>query len=226
VAEITGGSEVAGYGDVANKRYAKYKIHIANTSSQLQIETGDQDNLEMTFYPTEDFFDSYSSDLPIIISLSSVVLILLVSLVFVGYDVALRGEAARMEIVLNTKRLFVRFVSHEIRTPMNAVRLGMTLFATEIDDLGAKLKGKSLEDVHAVLQKTIIDWRQIAVDVLDNSESAVDVLDDLLNYDEVCAIHYQSISAHSNPVHYFPLYLSTCRPLSTSLPLYLSTHLH
>jgi hypothetical protein len=39
-----------------------------------------------------------------------VVLILLVSMVFVGYDLAVRGEAARKEIVLDTKRRFVRWV--------------------------------------------------------------------------------------------------------------------
>ncbi|KAJ1403804.1 histidine kinase-like ATPase, partial [Ochromonadaceae sp. CCMP2298] len=112
-------------------------------------------------------------------------LILLVSLVFVGFDATVRGQAARKEIVLDTKRRFVRFVSHEIRTPMNAVRLGMTLFSTEIDGLVAKLAGKSLEEVHAVLEEIVADWRQIAVDVLDNTEAAVDVLNDLLNYDKI-----------------------------------------
>jgi signal transduction histidine kinase len=139
----------------------------------------------MTFYPTEDFISHYRTHLPIIIAFSSVMLILLVSMVFVGYDVAVRGEAARKEIVLDTKRRFVRFVSHELRTPMNAVRLGMTLVSTEIDGLVAKLAGKSLEEVLAVLHATLTDWRQIAVDVLDNTEAAVDVLNDLLNYDKV-----------------------------------------
>ncbi|KAJ1430410.1 histidine kinase-like ATPase [Ochromonadaceae sp. CCMP2298] len=68
---------------------------------------------------------------------------------------------------------------------MNAVRLGMTLFASEIDGLGVKLAGKSLEEVHAILEETLTDWRKIAVDVLDNSESAVDVLNDMLNYDKI-----------------------------------------
>ncbi|KAJ1436620.1 histidine kinase-like ATPase [Ochromonadaceae sp. CCMP2298] len=139
----------------------------------------------MTFYPTEDFIGNYRTHLPIIIACSSVMLILLVLLVFVGYDVAVRGEAARKEIVMDTKRRFVRFVSHEIRTPMNAVRLGMTLFSTEIDGLVAKLAGKSLEEVMGVLHTTLTDWRQIAVDVLDNTVAAVDVLNDLLNYDKI-----------------------------------------
>ncbi|KAJ1407515.1 histidine kinase-like ATPase, partial [Ochromonadaceae sp. CCMP2298] len=120
-----------------------------------------------------------------IVACASVFLILLVSMVFVGYDVSIRGEVARKEIVLDTKRRFVRFVSHEIRTPMNAVRLGMTLFSTEIDSLVAKLAGKSLEEVMGVLQETVADWRQIAVDVQDNCEAAVDVLNDLLNYDKI-----------------------------------------
>ncbi|KAJ1410502.1 hypothetical protein B484DRAFT_402918 [Ochromonadaceae sp. CCMP2298] len=101
-------------------------------------------------------------------------LILLVSLVFVGLDVAVQGQAAHKDIVLDTKRRFVRFVSHEIRTPMNAVRLGMTLFAMEIDGVVAKLADKSSEEVHAVLQEIVADWRRIALDVLDNTEAAIE----------------------------------------------------
>ncbi|KAJ1437189.1 histidine kinase-like ATPase [Ochromonadaceae sp. CCMP2298] len=127
----------------------------------------------------------YTTPLPTIVACSGVMLILLVSLVFVWYDKSVRGEAASKEVVVDTKRRFVRFVSHEIRTPMNAVRLGMTLFKTEIDGLAAKLVGRSLEDVRAVLQTTLMDWRKIAMDVLDNSEAAVDVLNDLLNYDKI-----------------------------------------
>jgi signal transduction histidine kinase len=176
-------------------------VHVADAhpSSQLQIERGEQYNLQMIYYPTEAFMAPIFTPLPIILACCGVLLILLVSLVFVGYDMAVRGqlvsneilldtvrgEAARKEIVLDTKRSFVRFVSHEIRTPMNAVRLGMTLFSTEIDGLVAKLAGKSVEEVMEVLHTTLTDWRQIAVDVLDNTVAAVDVLNDLLNYDKV-----------------------------------------
>ncbi|KAJ1406156.1 hypothetical protein B484DRAFT_404234, partial [Ochromonadaceae sp. CCMP2298] len=201
VAKMIGGSIAAGYGDVASRSYAQHKVHVADAlqSSQSQGETDEEYNLDITFYPTEEFVRDYLTPLPFIVACSGVMLILLVSLVFVGYDVAVRGqaarkeivldtvrgEAARKEIVLETKRRFVRFVSHEIRTPMNAVRLGMTLFSTEIDGLVGKLAGKSLEEVTAVLQETVADWRQIAVDVLDNCEAAVDVLNDLLNYDKI-----------------------------------------
>ncbi|KAJ1427491.1 hypothetical protein B484DRAFT_75574 [Ochromonadaceae sp. CCMP2298] len=187
VAEIVGGSQAEGYGDVASKKYAQYKQYVANAhqSSQLQIETDEQYNLEMTFYPTDDFIKNYRTNLPIYVACAGVLLILLVSLVFVGYDVAVRGKLVSSEIVLDTKRRFVRFVSHEIRTPMNAVRLGMTLFSTEIDNFIAKLAGKPLEEVMEVLQTIVADWKKIAVDVLDNTEAAVDVLNDLLNYDKI-----------------------------------------
>jgi hypothetical protein len=188
VAEIIGGSEAVGYGDMASKDYASYKRVVANAvqSSRFEIETDAEYNLEITFYPTEKFVSDNETHLPIVVSSCGVLLILLVSLVFVGYDWAVRGESARKEIVLDTKRRFVRFVSHEIRTPMNAVRLGMTLFTSEIDGLVAKLADKSLEDVMGVLAETVKDWRQIALEVLENTEAAVDVLNDLLNYDKVC----------------------------------------
>jgi hypothetical protein len=102
---------------------------------------------------------------------------------------------------------------------MNAVRLGMTLFSTEIDSLVRKMEGKSLEEVMGLLRETLLDWRQIAVDVLENSEAAVDVLNDLLNYDKVSAIYLHSPTLILTNALSFPplsLYPSPSTPL---LPL-------
>jgi hypothetical protein len=173
----------------------------------------------MTFYPTDVFIENYHTHLPIIVACCGVLLILLVSLVFVGFDLTVWGVVAHKEIVLDTKRRFVRFVSHEIRTPMNAVRLGMTLFSTEIDSLVGKMEGKSLEEVMGVLQTIVADWRQIAVDVLDNCEAAVDVLNDLLNYDKVVqsATHPLTLLLSTNPLPLSPSN-SISPSLSPSLP--------
>jgi hypothetical protein len=63
VAQIVGGSAVAGYGDVASKKYKKHKVHVPNAlpNSQLMIETDELYDFEMTFYPTEAFMNDYRS---------------------------------------------------------------------------------------------------------------------------------------------------------------------
>ncbi|KAJ1397371.1 hypothetical protein B484DRAFT_260189, partial [Ochromonadaceae sp. CCMP2298] len=171
-----------GPGDMHGDKFDEFKYVVTD------IVVSGSDTFTLEFYLQQDFMDQRTDYAPVWLAVGAGLQILLCALLFSLYAIpmrALRKSILRAEIVLDTKRRFVRFVSHEIRTPMNAVRLGMTLFSTEIDGLGAKLVGKSLEEVTAVLQETVADWRQIAVDVLDSTEAAVDVLNDLLNYDKV-----------------------------------------
>jgi signal transduction histidine kinase len=51
-----------------------------------------------------------------------------VSMIFLLYDFAVSRQSERQQVVLDTKRRYVRFISHEIRTPLNTIRLGLKLF--------------------------------------------------------------------------------------------------
>ncbi|KAJ1435036.1 hypothetical protein B484DRAFT_417299 [Ochromonadaceae sp. CCMP2298] len=67
------------------------------------------------------------------LALAADVLILACVAQFAVYDFYMRNEFTRADIVLDTKRRFVRFISHEMRTPLNTVNMGMTLFGLELD---------------------------------------------------------------------------------------------
>ncbi|KAJ1398499.1 hypothetical protein B484DRAFT_424911, partial [Ochromonadaceae sp. CCMP2298] len=115
------------------------------------------------------------------------------------YDLPMRKDAVRTEIVLETKRRFVRFVSHEIRTPLNTVNMGLTLFGLELDTIrdaveqmgvgqgqGERQSGAtSLEAVQKFLLGKVDELKKIARDVTASTEEAVVVLNDLLSYDKI-----------------------------------------
>lgn len=99
--------------------------------------------------------------------------------------------------LLQAKRHFMRFVSHEVRTPMNSVCMGLGIIRQEIastlgfqsaEELQMKRNdiGKSLEtgDV-TVSGGQALEWFGLAQDVLVNSQTAVDVLSDMLDFDKV-----------------------------------------
>jgi signal transduction histidine kinase len=79
----------------------------------------------------------------------------------------------------------VRFISHEIRTPLNTVRLGLKLLEMELMGLSNQLQTAAASDLPTLVKDYVESWLQLADDVLGNSDSAVDVLNDLLNYDKI-----------------------------------------
>jgi hypothetical protein len=52
---------------------------------------------------------------------SAVFVILFTSTIFLLYDHLMNSNAVEREGVIETKRLFVRYISHEIRTPLQTV---------------------------------------------------------------------------------------------------------
>jgi signal transduction histidine kinase len=139
----------------------------------------------LTFYPTTAFFNTYKTHSPLYTTIGGVGIILFCSLVFILYDVSMRRESTRKEVVLDTKRRFVRFISHEIRTPLNTVRLGLKLLEMELMGLSNQLQTAAASDLPTLVKDYVESWLQLADDVLGNSDSAVDVLNDLLNYDKI-----------------------------------------
>jgi signal transduction histidine kinase len=197
---ITDGHVVyGGDGDTAGHRYSHLK-HVVS-----DVVAGGADMFTLEFYPQQEYIDSRTDKNPILLAVGAGVLILLCTLLFLLYDVPMRKEAIRTEIVLETKRRFVRFISHEIRTPLNTVTISLSLFPSELDnirDLVGQLvvgqgKGRgegqqgqsgeqaSLEVVQKLLLEKIDALKTIHSDVTVGADEAVDVLNDLLNYDKI-----------------------------------------
>jgi len=173
-----GTPELRGIGDLHDKTYTKY----GRTNKDVPIF---DTLIDITFYPRDSFIDDYETDNPLYVSIGSVLLILLCSLVFVIYDFAVSRKSFRQEIVLDTKRRFVRYISHEVRTPLNTVRLGLKLFELELTSLKNNMIGMSAAALRDEVATCLENWIDLTNDVLGNSEAAVDVLSDLLNYDKI-----------------------------------------
>lgn len=125
----------------------------------------------ITVVPTEAFCDSYMTSNPSIAMGGAIVIIVLTSLFFVVYDWLVRREFNARQQLLAAKREFMRFISHEVRTPLNSVCMGLTLLEEEL---------KEKEDISAESEELLL-----VQSIQRNSQSAVDVLNDLLNYDKI-----------------------------------------
>jgi hypothetical protein len=102
-------------GDTAGHRYKEFKYVVAD------VVISGSDTFTAEFYPEQEFMDSRTTESPWKLAVGARLLILLCTLLFVFYDVSMRNKVNRTEIVLGTKRRFVRFISHEMRTPLNTI---------------------------------------------------------------------------------------------------------
>ncbi|KAJ1393586.1 hypothetical protein B484DRAFT_277321 [Ochromonadaceae sp. CCMP2298] len=182
-----------GPGDTHGSRFDEFKYVVSD------IVISGSDTFTLEFYLQQDFMDQRTDYAPVCLAVGAALQILLCTLLFMLYDLPMRKDAVRTEIVLETKRRFVRFVSHEIRTPLNTVNMGLTLFGLELDTVrdavehmvgpgqeqGQSGAQTSLEVVQKFLLAKIDELKSIARDVTTSTDEAVVVLNDLLNYDKV-----------------------------------------
>lgn len=186
-------SPVRGEGDLHDTENAEY------CRSTNLIEPGffsdDSVSYRLTICPSNDFFGIYGTKNPLIATIGSVFIILFSAFVFFLYDNCVRKEFNARQSLLDAKRSFVRFVSHEVRTPLNSVCMGLTLLQDEMEKV-MKTKAKadsphyqtqpqSNDEPQPIRENGVEEWRSLINEILDNAQSSVDVLNDLLNYDKI-----------------------------------------
>lgn len=167
---------LVGDGDLHDPAYTSYaKSVILN-----DFETGSTTSAvyTLTVYPTEEMFKAFTTDSPLTVALGFAGVITMVALLFLGYDYLMRREAEQRKAILEMKRKFVRFISHEIRTPLNTVCMGLEL-------LQAELKAPKGLDGEAAEKEDIDFWLNVTEDTNENAHVAVEILNDLLNYDKL-----------------------------------------
>lgn len=143
-------------------------------------------NYTLSFYPSAEFFDVYKTPNPLIATIGAVVIIAFTSLLFCLYDFFVRREFHDHKTLFQAKRQFVRFISHEVRTPLNAASLGMQLLQDEMSRFRERLSNPDQPaPTKAELQEKMTDWEDVGGEGLTNTEGAVEVLSDLLNYDKI-----------------------------------------
>lgn len=167
-------------------QFSKFRQTIALNSPGL---FGDASaSYSLTLYPSAEFFEVYSTSNPTIATVGAVCIIIFTSLLFFLYDFFVRQEFHQTQAILQAKRQFMRFVSHEVRTPLNSVCLGLKLLQDEmIRFAGSKSSKENPKCIpmEVQLQDTVTDWSNLSEDIMVNARSAVDVLNDLLNYDKI-----------------------------------------
>ena len=136
----------------------------------------------ISFYPTKAFRDSYHTMTPIITSVLFALVATVVTIIFFVYDRAVHTESLAREVVLATKKNFVRYISHEIRTPLNTVLLGLDVLHV-VDRINKFDKDDPAQS--AELSKVYEDITDIAEEVKSGAAVAVAVLNDLLDYDRL-----------------------------------------
>jgi signal transduction histidine kinase len=183
---VSNGVEFKSFGDSHSRAYDNLK--------ESTILFGNADGTEndttyfISIYPSDSFFEHYTTNTPIYAAVAVALVLGLCAATFFLYDYYMRAASRANEAVLETKRRFVRFISHEIRTPLNAVHLGLEALTAEvgraIDLLLASAAVGAAMDVNMHLA-SLRSWLELSAELMGNSDSAVDVLDDLLNYDKI-----------------------------------------
>lgn len=144
---------------------------------------------KLVLYPSEQFFDSFTTANPLLSSIAVIMIIVVTSALFILYDVIVRREYIVKKDLLEAKRKFIRFVSHEVRTPLNSVHMGLTVLRGELE---AKYGSADAEESPGVRsrkrsERTKTDRQLVAMaeEIAMNCNGAVDILNDFINFDKL-----------------------------------------
>jgi signal transduction histidine kinase/CheY-like chemotaxis protein len=154
------------------------------------LYTENSPTYQLCLYPTDELYEVYNTGNAVVATIGAVCIMLFTSLAFFLYDFFVRREFNAKKELLDAKRQFMRFVSHEVRTPLNSVVMGLTILKTELAaSLGcdpSNFADIELEEVTRLNNNpNSRDWFLLAGEVEINAQGAVDVLNDLLNYDKI-----------------------------------------
>eukprot|EP00978_Attheya_sp_CCMP212_P025553 scaffold82400_cov73-Attheya_sp.AAC.1 len=207
-----GKPELQGDGDLHDRTYTHYgKSVVLNSIASLGAKSSAQYTL--TVYPTDEILYAFATSNPATVAVGFCGVIIFCTVIFFLYDYLMRYEATRRKNVLEMKRRFVRFISHEIRTPLNTVCMGLELLESELtilsksnnthpksssssslhnggggddeDENDENQNDKQGRDVRVCGDEDIAFCRKVTVDVRENAHTAVEILNDLLNYDKL-----------------------------------------
>jgi signal transduction histidine kinase len=173
----------SGAGDLHEDRYTRYQAKSKLINAHVAIS--DSISYTLSFYPTQELEESFATSQPLNAAMYMLGIFLFCSALFAFYDRLTIREFDRNQAVLDTKRRFVRFISHEIRTPLNTVRLGMKLLEVEMTKFASSVASSTPANLITKVNAVLVVWKQLADEIVESSESAVEVLNDLLNYDKI-----------------------------------------
>jgi signal transduction histidine kinase len=185
-----GKPELVGEGDLHDRAYTSFGNSVILNDFETFSATSAVYTL--TVYPTTEIFDAFSTKSPTTVALGFAGVIAGVACLFFGYDYLVRREAKQRNTILEMKRRFVRFISHEIRTPLNTVCMGLELLQSELKprkrkgaDVSSTGQVADVSSTGQVADEDIGFWLNVTEEINENAHVAVEILNDLLNYDKL-----------------------------------------
>jgi signal transduction histidine kinase len=159
--------------------------------------SGDSASYTLSLYPSGQFYDRYRTNNPLIVSFGAIGISLFVSFMFYMYDSLVRHDICKKKAILDARRQFMRFVCHEVRTPLNTVCMGLKLMEEETKSMFSSSPNpqdetrpnwKSCSFDHKVVSvngSKAASIFELSEQIHTNADKAVDILNDLLNYDKI-----------------------------------------
>jgi CHASE domain len=145
LALVNGAVTIIGRGDLHDRNFDEYATVISEGLSDSSTSLA---GYTITLYPTTDLYSTYITTNPQNVCIGAVTIIVFTALVFTLYVylVTIRQaqleEVARRSLVMNTsrdavlqsKKIYVRYISHEMRTPLNVAFLGLKLLIKDLSE--------------------------------------------------------------------------------------------
>lgn len=192
---VSGEAILIGEGDQHDPAYDRFRQYASLTPAELF--TNSSSKYTLSLYPTDEMYSVYRTDNPTIALVVALCAIFVTALMFFLYDHFVGREFDAKKELLHAKRQFMRFVSHEVRTPLNSVCMGLAVVQSELalvlgydsaaaveirldEHNGALLPPEGMDSVPKELELF-----QLTGEIQTNAQGAVDVLNDLLNYDKI-----------------------------------------
>ena len=110
------------------------------------------------------FMMTSQETLDVTMNILIVVLVFFVSLVFTGYDILRNLHDSSYRDVVDSKRVFLKYLSHKICNPLNSVHWGLTLLTQEINDILSSSRTTEAS-VGDNIRTKLLDWVAIIEDI-------------------------------------------------------------
>lgn len=109
-------------------------------------------------------------DIVVLVEVISLATMMFITLMFLGYDILRNHHDSATSLVLESKRLFIRYVSREIRSPLNTAHLGLKLLVQEMQELMADnaTGGDVIE--FQVMKSKFGDWVALIDEIEESTE--------------------------------------------------------
>jgi signal transduction histidine kinase len=126
-------------------------------------------------------------------------IVCIVPMTIIPGRIASADAQSRLQM-LSQKQAFVRYVSHEIRSPLSIVSAGLEIFVGRLNE---DTTPPSSADSAAAASPNTSELLELANDVSEANDAAINILNDLLQYESMDAGMFKLEAARVEPAELF-----------------------